>query len=66
MVAQFGGITDFPQKTKGVWRVGQAIFLDEIIILRVLAKETRAAQQFWLKLKLLNTDHPLGFNAPHL
>ena len=52
LVAQFGGVTHFPQKTKGVWKVGQATFYDEIIILRVLTDQTKAAQTFWRRLKL--------------
>jgi hypothetical protein len=34
-----------------VCKIGQALFFDEIIILRVLAEETKAAQTFWRKLK---------------
>jgi len=49
---QFGGVTHFPQKTKGVWKVGQATFFDEIIILRVLTEETKATHTFWRKLKV--------------
>jgi hypothetical protein len=52
LVAQFGGVTHFPQKTKGVWKVGQATFYDEIIILRVLADQTKTAKTFWRKLKV--------------
>jgi hypothetical protein len=52
LVAQFGGVTHFPQKTKGVWKVGQATFYDEIIILRVLTDQTKATQTFWRKLKV--------------
>jgi hypothetical protein len=51
LVAQFGGVTHFPQKTKGVWRFGQATFFDAIIIVRVLTKETKATHFFWRKLK---------------
>jgi hypothetical protein len=50
LVAQFGGVTHFPQKTKGVWRIGQATFFDEIVILRVLTEDTKAPQKFWRKL----------------
>jgi hypothetical protein len=52
LVMQFGGVTHFPQKSKGVWKVGQATFFDEITILRVLTDNTRAAQSFWRKLKV--------------
>jgi hypothetical protein len=51
LVARFGGITHFPQRSKGVWKVGQATFFDEIIILRVLANDTQATKSFWKDLK---------------
>jgi hypothetical protein len=49
LVAQFGGLTFFPQKSKGVWRIGGAIFQDEIVILRVLSEKHLSA--FWKRLK---------------
>src|SRR6201994_2080476 len=51
LVEKFGGLTHFPQKTKGLWRVGQATFYDDIIILRVLTEQTQATRSFWRKLK---------------
>ena len=51
LVARFGGLTHFPQKSKGVWRVGNATFYDEIIILRVLAGKTKSNHDYWSKLK---------------
>ena len=48
-MAQFDGVTHFPQKSKGIWKVGKATFFDEIIILRVLTDGTQA--NFWHQLK---------------
>ena len=49
LIAQFGGLTFFPQKSKGVWKIGQAVFQDEIVILRVLSKKNFPS--FWSRLK---------------
>jgi hypothetical protein len=46
---QFGGLTYFPQTSKGFWKIGNATFRDDIIILRVLSKKN--AKSFWKKLK---------------
>jgi phosphoglycolate phosphatase-like HAD superfamily hydrolase len=51
LVTQFGGVTHFPQKTKGAWRIGQATYFDEIVILRVLIEEKTSERTFWRKLK---------------
>jgi hypothetical protein len=49
LVKKFGGITHFPQKSKGAWKIGSATFHDEIVILRVLAG--KKAKPFWTRLK---------------
>lgn len=49
LVAQFGGVTFFPQKSKGLWKIGRVIFFDEIVILRVLSEKTLPS--FWKRLK---------------
>ena len=49
LVAQFSGLTFFPQKSKGVWKIGRAVFQDEIVILRVLSDKNFPS--FWKKLK---------------
>lgn len=51
LVSRFGGLTYFPQKNKGVWKIGQATFRDEIIIMRVLASNTKKVRGFWRQLK---------------
>ncbi len=51
----FGGLTCFPQKNEGTWKVGNVTFREEIVILRVLA-ETESLG-FFLRLKEeLQTD----------
>ena len=49
LVTQFGGLTFFPQKSKGAWQIGQAVFQDEIVILRVLSEKHFSS--FWKRLK---------------
>ena len=49
LTKQFGGLTYFPQKSKGVWRIGRATFYDEIVILRVLSNQ--GSTVFWAQLK---------------
>ena len=49
LITQFGGLTYFPQKSKGAWKIGQAVFQDEIVILRVLSDKNLTL--FWKRLK---------------
>lgn len=51
LVERFGGVTHFPQTNEGVWKVGRATFRDEITILRVLADDDAAADDFFPALK---------------
>src|SRR5262245_33689980 len=48
---RFGGSTFFPQQNEGVWKIGTVTFREEIVILRILAEETRPAREFFLDLK---------------
>jgi hypothetical protein len=48
---RFGGLTFFPQKSEGIWKIGSVTFREEIVIVRVLAEETRVAREFFLRLK---------------
>jgi hypothetical protein len=50
---RFGGLTFFPQRNEGHWQIGAVTFCEEIVILRVVAEETRAAREFFLHLKEL-------------
>ena len=49
LIKKFGGLTHFPQKAKGSWRIGHVIFTDAIIIIRVLSEKDE--KQFWSELK---------------
>lgn len=51
LMDRFGGLTHFPQKNKGLWRIGKSIFRDEIVILRVLAEDSANVRKFWHGLK---------------
>ena len=51
LVLEFGGLTYFPQENEGVWKVGAFTFRDKIVLLRVLANETAAAEAFLAALK---------------
>ncbi len=48
---RFGGLTFFPQQNEGLWKIGAVTFREEIVILRVLAEETRTAREFFRQLK---------------
>jgi hypothetical protein len=48
---RFGGLTFFPQRTEGMWRVGRVTFRDEIVILRVLSEEVRRSRAYFRRLK---------------
>ncbi len=47
----FGGLTFFPQRTEGLWKVGRVTFRDEIVILRVLSEEVRRSRAYFRRLK---------------
>lgn len=51
LVARFGGVTHFPQRNKGVWKIGTTEFRDSIVILRVLARESAEGMVYWRALK---------------
>ena len=48
---RFGGLTFFPQRTEGHWKVGTVAFRDEIVICRILSEEVREARAYFLRLK---------------
>ena len=55
LLEHFGGCTFFPQPNKGMWKMGDVVFRDEVVIFRVLTAEVRSARKFFrdLKIKLL-------------
>ena len=48
---RFGGLTFFPQQNEGSWQIGNVTFREEIVIMRILAEESRPAREFFQKLK---------------
>jgi hypothetical protein len=51
LVAQFGGLTFFPQPNQGFWTVGDVTYRDEIVIYRFVTTKARVARHFLVKLK---------------
>ncbi len=51
LLQRFGGLTHFPQRNEGFWKLGAVTFREEIVILRVLSDGEKPAQKFWLALK---------------
>lgn len=51
LVEHFGGLTHFPQRNEGLWKIGNFTFRDEIVIFRVLTEEVVEASLFFVKLK---------------
>jgi hypothetical protein len=51
LLEQFDGLTYFPQANQGFWKLGEVTYRDEIIILRLLATDSRRARRILRKLK---------------
>jgi hypothetical protein len=51
LLEQFGGCTYFPQPNKGLWKMGNVVFHDEVVIFRVLTGQVRVARRFFRDLK---------------
>lgn len=51
LVAEFGGCTFFPQPNKGLWKMGNVVFRDDVVIFRVLTGDVRPARRFFRELK---------------
>jgi hypothetical protein len=51
LLSQFDGLTYFPQANQGFWKLGDVTYRDEIVILRVLASDSRRARRLLRKLK---------------
>jgi hypothetical protein len=50
LVDEFGGFSEFPQPMKGEWKVANVTFLDDILVLSVLAKK-KQGRPFFARLK---------------
>lgn len=51
LVGEFGGLTFFPQRNEGFWKLDDVTFRDEIVIFRVLTSERTRARRFFRALK---------------
>lgn len=51
LLEQFRGCTFFPQPNKGLWKMGDVVFRDEVVIFRVLTRQVRPARKFFRALK---------------
>jgi hypothetical protein len=51
LVKEFGGLTWFPQKNEGIWKMGGTTFRDAMAIMRVLGPSPRQTKAFWREIK---------------
>jgi len=51
LLAQFGGLTSFPQPNDGFWTMGNVMYRDAIVVYRVLAADSEASRRFLTQLK---------------
>ena len=57
LLDHFGGVTFFPQPNKGLWKMADITYRDEIVIYRVITSDARKARQILKALKdRLRTD----------
>jgi hypothetical protein len=51
LAEEFGGVTDFRHRNEGIWKVGDIVYRDEILILRTLSSSAEKARKFMKNLK---------------
>jgi hypothetical protein len=51
LLAQFGGLTFFPQPNEGFWTLAGITYRDKIVIHRVITSDEQEAPRFWSELK---------------
>jgi hypothetical protein len=51
LLEEFTGVTYFPQPKEGLWRMGDVVYRDEIVIYRVLSGKPRKARRLLSGLK---------------
>lgn len=51
LLDEFGGVTYFPQPNEGLWRMGDVVYQDEIVIFRVLAEKRKRTRRILADLK---------------
>lgn len=51
LLAEFGGLTFFPQPNQGFWTFGGITYHDNIVIYRVITAKPKVARRFFAQLK---------------
>jgi hypothetical protein len=51
LLEQFGGLNYFPQPNRGIWKLGEVAYRDEIVIFSVITDKTRTGKKFLRQLK---------------
>lgn len=51
LLAEFGGLTFFPQPNQGFWTFGGITYHDNIVIYRVISGKPKIARRFFAQLK---------------
>ena len=51
LVEEYGGCTFFPQPNKGMWKMADVVYHDDIVIYRMITAKVRAARKFLRALK---------------
>ncbi len=51
LLAEFGGLTFFPQPNQGFWTFGDVTYHDNIVIYRVITAKPKVARRFFALLK---------------
>jgi len=51
LLNHFGGVTYSGQPNQGLWKLGEVTYRDDIVIYRVLAKDTRSGRAYMRRLK---------------
>ncbi len=52
LLREFGGLTDFKHRNRGLWKFRKYVFRDEIVVLRVIASDQKEARKFFSKAKV--------------
>ncbi len=51
LLQRFGGVTYFPQRNEGLWKMGDFVFRDKIVICRVIGPQNHGTKNFLSQLK---------------
>ncbi len=51
LLERFEGVTYCPQAREGLWRMGDVVYKDRVVIFRIVTGKPRAARRFLVRLK---------------